>query len=86
MEEELACVELVERVTDYLEGALTPRELERLQAHLSGCDGCHAHLEQMRAAVRVMENASAERLSADAEEDLLGVFRAWSGARRPGDR
>jgi anti-sigma factor RsiW len=42
---ELTCAELVERITDYLEGAMTPDEVSRVRAHLSMCDGCTVHLE-----------------------------------------
>jgi anti-sigma factor RsiW len=75
--DEMACIELVERVTGYLEGALSPEELERLHAHLSSCDGCRAHVEQVRGAVRVLEAAPGERLSAGAEDQLVEMFRGW---------
>jgi anti-sigma factor RsiW len=76
--DEMACAELVERVTDYLEGALAPEDLERVRAHLSGCDGCQAHVEQMRLAVQIMESEPGERLSAAANDRLVGMFRGWA--------
>src|SRR5947209_5607491 len=45
---ELACAEVVEVITDYLEGRLSARDRRRFEAHLTGCDGCDAYLEQMR--------------------------------------
>ena len=77
MVDEMACIELVERVTEYLEGALSPEELERLRAHLSSCDGCRAHVEQVRGAVHVLEATPKERLSAGAEDELVEMFRGW---------
>ena len=57
----LTCVELVELVTDYLEGALSPRERARFDAHLAECDGCQAYVEQMRTVIaltgRITEEA-----------------------------
>jgi anti-sigma factor RsiW len=36
----LTCVELVELVTDYLEGALSPSEHDRVERHLGACENC----------------------------------------------
>ena len=46
---DLTCQELVELVTDYLEGALRSAERVRFEEHLTGgCAGCQAYLAQMR--------------------------------------
>ena len=50
-EGELTCRELVELVTDYLEGALGDDERARFEAHLGGCAGCTAYLHQMRTTI-----------------------------------
>jgi anti-sigma factor RsiW len=47
--DEIACVEVVEIVTDYLEGVLTDAGVRRLERHLETCPGCTEYLEQMRA-------------------------------------
>jgi anti-sigma factor RsiW len=78
MVEEMACIELVERVTDYLEGRLTPDELAQVQAHLSSCDGCRAHIEQVRTAVRILQTTPEERLSPAADDRLTSMFRSWA--------
>ena len=39
--ESLSCQELVELVTDYLEGALDDRDVRAFEGHLAGCDGVH---------------------------------------------
>ncbi len=44
----LSCQELVELVTDYLEGALDEPTRRRFDEHLAGCDRCSAYLDQMR--------------------------------------
>ncbi|MCU0307582.1 MAG: zf-HC2 domain-containing protein [Thermoleophilia bacterium] len=49
--DDLPCIELVEMVTDYLEGALTPEARGRLEAHLEICGGCEAYVEQIRATI-----------------------------------
>lgn len=55
--DELACKELVELVTDYLEGVLPPELRRKLQRHVASCDGCTEYLRQIRATVRVLEAA-----------------------------
>ena len=50
--EELSCQELVELVTDYLEGALPAELHDRFERHIAHCSGCQAYLEQMRATIR----------------------------------
>jgi anti-sigma factor RsiW len=50
--EDMSCAELVELVTDYFEDQLPAAERERIREHLLLCDGCHAHVEQVRAVLR----------------------------------
>jgi len=48
------CQEIVELVTDYLEGALDPEMTAEVEAHLELCDGCDTYVEQMRTTVRAL--------------------------------
>jgi anti-sigma factor RsiW len=79
---ELTCAELVERITDYLEGAMTPDEVHRVRAHLSACDGCTAHVEQMRTALRLLQTHPPERSSRALDDRLADVFREWARSER----
>ena len=74
----MACREAVEAVTAYLDGAMTPRDRERFERHLGGCDHCTAYVEQIRATIELTGRIEPEDLSPDAREALLGVFRSWS--------
>jgi len=75
--EELSCQELVELVTDYLEGALPDELRDRFDAHIAHCSGCQTYLEQMRATIRVTGALTPESLSPEAESTLLEAFRGW---------
>jgi anti-sigma factor RsiW len=75
--EALSCQELVELVTDYLEGALSPEEHERFEAHVDTCGGCRQYLEQMRETIRLTGTLGANGLSPEAEDALLHAFRDW---------
>lgn len=46
--ESIACRQLVELVTDYLESALSPAQLRAVEDHLAGCEDCTRYLAQMR--------------------------------------
>jgi anti-sigma factor RsiW len=76
----LACQELVELVTDYLEGTLSRRDRRRVERHLSGCDGCTAYLEQMRATLAALGTITEESLAPEARDALLHAFRDWRAA------
>ena len=75
--EGLSCQELVELVTDYLEGALDDRDLRAFERHLEHCHGCSAYLEQLRATIRLTGTLRPDDLSLDAETTLLQAFRDW---------
>lgn len=78
--EQLSCQELVELVTDYLEGALSKQERLRFDEHIGLCTGCRVYLEQMRQTISLLGHLPEEALSADAERDLLEAFRGWRSA------
>ena len=77
MENELNCQELVELVTDYLEGALPPAECARFEEHLTRCDGCTRYLEQMRLTIAAVGRLTEETIEPEARADLLQLFRDW---------
>ena len=78
--EQLSCQELVELVTDYLEGGLSDEEHARFEAHVGRCDGCNVYLEQMQQTIRLSGSLPADALTPDAERDLLEAFRGWRSA------
>lgn len=75
--EQLSCRELVELVTDYLEGALSAEERLRFEEHIGPCDGCRVYLEQMRRTILLLGHLREDVLSPEAESTLLEAFRGW---------
>jgi anti-sigma factor RsiW len=75
--EALSCQELVELVTDYLEGALDGRDMLAFERHLAGCDGCTEYVEQLRTTIRLVGTLTPDDLTRDAEATLLQAFRDW---------
>jgi anti-sigma factor RsiW len=74
----LSCQELVELVTDYLEGALEACDLRRFEEHIAGCGGCTRYLEQLRATIRITGTITTDDLSPEAERTLLAAFGDWA--------
>jgi MFS family permease len=58
--DEFACQDLVEVVTDSLDGALPPDRQEQFDAHLAGCDGCTEYVRQIHETARALETAGDE--------------------------
>jgi anti-sigma factor RsiW len=79
----MTCQELVELVTDYLEGALDPETRARFEQHLSLCPGCETYLEQMAETAARLGEIPVETLSAEAQAVLLAAFRDVRGGRTP---
>ena len=75
--ETLTCQELVELVTDYLEGVLRPAERARFETHIAQCDHCSAYLDQMQTTIRLLGKLTTESLSPAARHELLARFRDW---------
>ena len=72
---DMACNELVELVTDYLEHDLDAPTRERLEAHLTTCPYCVAYVEQMRATIALTGRLELSDLPAPIADDLLSTFR-----------
>jgi predicted anti-sigma-YlaC factor YlaD len=82
---EMTCQDLVELVTEYLEGALAPVDRERFEAHLRECDGCTGYLEQMRQLAAALGRLTEETIPEDARHTLLDAFGNWKRARASGE-
>jgi anti-sigma factor RsiW len=77
MAEDLECREVVEVVTDYLEGAMPPGERLRFDHHLALCEGCQAYLEQLRSVIRVAGRPAVDAVPPETMAGLLRAFRDW---------
>ena len=76
---EIDCIDLVELVTGYLEGALDEERRITIEAHLQLCDGCQTYVEQIRETVRVLGHLplhAAQDLPDEVRRQLLAAFRA----------
>ena len=73
----LACQEIVELITDYLEDALSRSQRRRFEAHLAGCEHCTEYLAQMRRTIATSGRLRAEDLTPAMLGEFEGIFRRW---------
>jgi anti-sigma factor RsiW len=79
--EDLTCREVVELLTAYLEGDLSPGEAARVEAHVAGCDGCTTVLDEFRDTIRLTGMVSEDALTPSQREALRDAFRDWTTER-----
>ena len=68
MEHGISCAEMVRRLDDYVDRALSPVELESVESHLLGCVTC---TRQFRFEVSLRDGLRERLLRIRAPEDLL---------------
>ena len=78
---DLVCQEMVELVTDYLEGALSRSQRRRFEAHIAGCEHCTEYLAQMRVTIRLTGQLRAEDMTPAMRDEFTALYRRWRGER-----
>jgi anti-sigma factor (TIGR02949 family) len=77
--DDLACIELVDTLTDYLDGEVDQGRRARIERHLEGCEGCRAALDQFQTVVRLtgrLSEADVARIDALVRDRLMAALRA----------
>jgi len=74
---DLVCQQVVEVVTDYLEGALPGAARRRFEKHLAGCAHCTEYLAQIRETIRLSGRVTPDDLTPQMREDLTDLYRRW---------
>ena len=71
----LTCQELVELVTEYLDGAMSPSARRDLESHLLDCPDCRSYLAQLSATRELLGRIPPDSLDPDTCSELVEVFR-----------
>jgi anti-sigma factor RsiW len=71
----LVCVDGVDLLTEYLEGALPLARRQAVDAHLAGCPRCVAFVASYRETPRIFRVATAVPLSEDLRTSLRRFVR-----------
>lgn len=84
MSEPLNCRQVVELVTEYLEGGLEVDQRLAFEQHVAICPPCRGYLSQLRLIARTAGSLREEDVPEPLRESLLEAFRDWSaGPRKP---
>lgn len=75
--DEMTRREVVELVTVYLDGALTPGDRDRFEDHLGECPGCPRYVEQLRATIGILGRLQEDDVPTPVQDALLAAFRTW---------
>jgi anti-sigma factor RsiW len=75
--DEMACNELADVVTEYLEGTLGDENRQRLEAHLAECSYCVEYVEQFRETIAATGELTLESIAPERRAELLEAFRGW---------
>jgi predicted anti-sigma-YlaC factor YlaD len=74
---QLVCQEMVELVSEYLEGSLSRSQHRRFEAHLDGCEHCTEYLQQMRTTIRLTGRLDGEDFTPAMREEFTALYRRW---------
>jgi anti-sigma factor RsiW len=77
---DMSCKELVEVITDYLEGTMATEDRKRFEAHLGLCPFCVDYVQQMRATVAALGTLTEGSIAPQRREEVLSAFRGWRSA------
>jgi anti-sigma factor RsiW len=78
-DQHITCREVVELVTDYLEGALDAEQASLFEQHLNFCDGCVTYVDQLRLTIDAVGEVAEEDVPPAARDRLMQAFRDWKG-------
>jgi anti-sigma factor RsiW len=74
---DLVCQQVVELVTDYVEGALGGSARRRFERHLAACPHCTEYLAQIRETIRLAGRVTPDDLTPQMRVDLTDLYRRW---------
>lgn len=69
----IRCAGVLERLSDYMDGALPPREAQQVEAHVMGCDWCERFGGEFAGAVAALRRQLRE--AAPLDEEVAGRLR-----------
>ncbi len=72
-----SCAEILDLITDYLEGTLSLELRMEFERHLVACPPCRGYLMQMRGLLRVAGSLREDELPRSLRSALLEHFSDW---------
>ncbi len=82
-----ACLEVFERLSEYLDGELSPADCAEIQAHIQDCEPCVAFVESLKTSIRAARELRPNQPVQELPEEVRDRLKAaWQTAleRRTG--
>lgn len=86
--ETMSCREIVEVMTEYIEGTLDDRDRVVFERHIAQCPPCREYLLQLRATIGLVAGLRApleEEIPEDTKAALLEAFRGFKRSKPRGE-
>jgi len=80
----MTCKELVEWITEYLEGAMSRDDRLKFEQHLAACPGCTEYLAQLRETIRLTGRLPRGDIPSNTRKSLVRAFRELNRGRPSG--
>jgi Predicted transmembrane transcriptional regulator (anti-sigma factor) len=74
---DLVCQQIIELITEYLDGTLPRSQRRRFEAHIAGCPHCTEYIAQMRTTIRLTGRLQGENLTPEMQDDFAEIYRRW---------
>jgi anti-sigma factor RsiW len=84
--EPLSCQQIVELVTQYLEGGMPAERRLGFEEHIAICPPCRNYFGQFRRTIQLGKQIREDELPADVRAALVDAFRDWRDRRPPTDQ
>ncbi len=78
----VSCRQVVELVTEYLDGGLETSDRLAFERHVAICPPCRGYLSQLRRVSRLAGTLSEEDVPEPLRDSLLDAFRHWKTGPR----
>jgi predicted anti-sigma-YlaC factor YlaD len=73
----LSCKDVVDLVTEYLEGAMRPERRLAFEEHVAICPPCRNYFDQLRRTIALGSQIHEDDVPPDVRDALVEVFRDW---------
>jgi anti-sigma factor RsiW len=70
-----ACRELLEQISDYVDGELEAALCTELEAHLADCPNCRVMVDTLRRTITLYHAQATSQLPSDVEDRLFKVLK-----------
>lgn len=81
----LVCKDVVELVSEFLGGAMSPADRARIEQHLLVCPPCTIHVAHVKSLVARLADLRGGGKAVEVGASLIDAFRHWTQTKRTPD-